>query len=92
MIVLATLWPVLSRLWSAQSVGLTPAFYNRACLPLFTLLALLLTLCPWLGWKVGVTHKFQAGAAAGLFVLALGMFFGPGPYKTHWPWSAPPLQ
>jgi cytochrome c-type biogenesis protein CcmF len=74
MIVLATTWPVISRLWSAQSVGLGAAFYNKACLPLFTLLGLMLTACPWIGWKGGIAYTFQAGAAAVLFMGALAAF------------------
>ncbi len=41
-ILAATLAPAVSGLWSAQPVGLTPAFYNRVCLPLFIALAAIL--------------------------------------------------
>ena len=50
-ILVGTMWPVLSRLWSDNAVGLEAGFYNRVCLPLFSLIFLLLLFCPWLGWK-----------------------------------------
>ena len=54
---LGTMWPVISTLWSPKSVGLDAHFYNRVCLPLFALLVLLFSVCPWLGWKEGVRDK-----------------------------------
>jgi cytochrome c-type biogenesis protein CcmF len=75
---LGTLWPVISKLWSTKSVGLDANFYNRVCLPLFALLVLLFSVCPWLGWKEGVRDKrglIAAGvafAASGALFLALG--------------------
>jgi cytochrome c-type biogenesis protein CcmF len=56
-ITMGTLWPVLSRLWSDKPVGLSEAFYNAACLPLFTLLAVMLAVCPWVGWNGKIRHK-----------------------------------
>ena len=66
-ILVATMWPVIinalmgisdnlpafvaSRL-PQKPMGLEPAFYNRTCLPLFTLLAVILVFCPWRKWKV----------------------------------------
>ena len=41
-ILAATLAPALSGLWSEQPTGLTPTFYNRVCLPLFTALTALI--------------------------------------------------
>lgn len=52
-ILMATLWPVLSLLWSASPSGLDATFYNRVCLPLGTLLMLAMAACPWIGWKGG---------------------------------------
>lgn len=66
-ILVATMWPVIintlmeisgslpafiaSRL-PQKPMGLEPAFYNRTCLPLFGLLAVLLVFCPWRKWKL----------------------------------------
>jgi len=67
MILVATMWPViinalrgLSNLLPAfissqlpdKPMGLEPAFYNRACLPLFALFAVLLVVCPYRKWKL----------------------------------------
>ncbi len=53
-ICLGTLWPIISKLWSAQSQGLDANFYNKVCLPLFALIAAIFSFCPWLGWNGGV--------------------------------------
>lgn len=66
-ILVATLWPVIvnalmgisghlpdfiaSRL-PQKPMGLEPAFYNRTCLPLFALFAVMLIICPWRKWKL----------------------------------------
>jgi cytochrome c-type biogenesis protein CcmF len=71
---LGTMWPVISKLWSVKSVGLDANFYNRVCLPLFALLALLFSVCPWLGWKEGVRDKRGLLAAAAAFVISAGVF------------------
>lgn len=67
MILIATMWPViinalrgLSDLLPAfiaaklpeKPMGLEPAFYNSACLPLFALFAVLLVVCPYRKWKL----------------------------------------
>ncbi len=52
-----TLWPVFSRLWSDAPVGLDAKFYNAVCLPVGTMLLLLLAFCPSLSWKFGIQHK-----------------------------------
>ena len=77
---LGTMWPVLSKLWSAKSVGLDANFYNRVCLPLFALLVLLFSVCPWLGWKEGVRDKRGLLAAGAAFVASAGLFVALG-YK-----------
>ncbi len=56
-ILLATLWPRISLLWSEQAVGLDAKFYNQVCLPLFTIIVAMLTVCPYLGWNGGIVEK-----------------------------------
>ncbi len=56
-ILCATMWPVISRLWSSAPMGLDADFYNRVCLPLATLLLVVMALCPWLSWKLGFKDK-----------------------------------
>ncbi|MFP5259693.1 MAG: heme lyase CcmF/NrfE family subunit [Acidobacteriota bacterium] len=64
---LGTLWPVISKLWSANSVGLDAGFYNRVCLPLFALVTALVAFCPLLSWSEGVRDKAGLGVAVGAF-------------------------
>ena len=77
-ILVATLWPVLSSLWSEKPMGLDRPFYNRTCLPLFGLLGVLLCFCPWLGWKGGIRHRKGFLATGAVFVIAtvVCVFFG----------------
>ncbi|MBE6442216.1 MAG: heme lyase CcmF/NrfE family subunit [Desulfovibrio desulfuricans] len=71
-ILTATMWPVISKLWTAAPQGLDARFYNRVCLPLCALLVLMMALCPWLGWDGGLRSpkKFWA-VAAGIAVAAV---------------------
>ncbi len=96
-ILIATLWPVLTAFWQETvqglaparqldaaghdhggAKGLTPAFYNRVCMPLFAGVVLLLAICPWIGWKGGITRKrsffiaLGAIVASGVVLFALG--------------------
>ena len=41
-ILVATMWPVISKLWSAAPRGLDARFYNRVCLPLGALLVVMM--------------------------------------------------
>jgi len=77
-ILTATLWPVLSKLWTSRSVGLDAGFYNQVCLPLFTVLLALLLACPWLKWQGGLRDgkKFLVSIAA--FCGALVIFWRMG--------------
>ncbi len=77
-VLLGTMWPVISKLWSAKSVGLDARFYNRVCLPLFALLVLIFSACPWLGWKRGVRDKRGLVAAGAIFLIAGAVFFALG--------------
>jgi cytochrome c-type biogenesis protein CcmF len=53
-VLLGTMWPVISSLWSASPMGLDARFYNTATLPFFVLVTCLLALCPWVSWKEGI--------------------------------------
>jgi cytochrome c-type biogenesis protein CcmF len=67
---LGTLWPLISRIWSAQSVGFGPDFYNRVCLPFFALFIIGLPFCPWLGWTGWKRFpKVLAGILGGALIL-----------------------
>lgn len=66
----ATLWPLISKLWGAQAQGLDANFYNRVCLPLFTVIACLLMACPWLGWNGGVRDWPRLAIVLGSFASA----------------------
>jgi cytochrome c-type biogenesis protein CcmF len=77
-VMLGTMWPVLSKLWSSNPVGLGEGFYNRVCLPLFALLTLLLAVCPWLGWKGGIRHARWFFVVAGVFLGAAGVLYTQG--------------
>ncbi|MFZ5811433.1 MAG: heme lyase CcmF/NrfE family subunit [Thermodesulfobacteriota bacterium] len=70
-VILGTMWPVISTVWSDNPVGLDPGFYNRACNPLFAAAALLLIFCPWLAWKGGVRDRVAA-LSLGVLCLASG--------------------
>ncbi len=75
-ICIATLWPLISLLFSPQSQGLEAAFYNKVCLPLFALISVILAFCPWLGWNGGVRDMKKIITVAASFVLAgIGLWF-----------------
>ncbi|CAM2059324.1 cytochrome c-type biogenesis protein CcmF [Desulfovibrionales bacterium] len=80
-IMLATLWPVLSKTWSSNPHGLSADFYNRVCLPFFVLLAGVLTICPWLTWKGGFTNRRRALYIVGAFLGTFGVLWFVGMHK-----------
>lgn len=73
-----TLWPVFSSFFFNTSEGLDAAFYNRLCLPLFTLLCALLVVCPWLRWNGGVRDVRRLGISAGVFTASGSAFWSMG--------------
>ena len=77
-ILLATLWPVISSLWTAQPVGLDQHFYNRVCLPLFTVMLALLLACPWIRWQGGLRDWRKTLIVAAAFCGALIVFWRTG--------------
>ena len=72
---LATLWPVISKLWSDNPVGLQASFYNGVILPLLTVVIALLTVCPWLSWKQGLNHAKYFLAVLLIFIAFMGIFW-----------------
>lgn len=80
-ILLATLWPVISTLWADKSMGLDQKFYNSVCLPLFTVLLALLLICPWLRWQGGVRNARSFIIAAAAFAGALIIYWFMGVTK-----------
>ncbi len=66
---LGTLWPLLSRIWTSDSMGMGPEFYNRVCLPFFALAVIGLPFCPWLGWTTWKRFPGGLGAVLGGGVL-----------------------
>ena len=81
-ILTATLWPVISRLWTDRPMGLDANFYNNVCLPLFTVMLALLLACPWLKWQGGLRDwkKFLITGTA--FCGALVVFWQMGVSKA----------
>jgi len=80
-VLMGTLWPVLSQLWETNPVGVNQGFYNTICLPLFTAMAMLLALAPWLGWKGGFWKPKVAmiPVAAWICVFVIGFWLGVRP-------------
>jgi cytochrome c-type biogenesis protein CcmF len=77
-IFLGTMWPVISNLWTQNPEGLKPGFYNRVCLPLYTLTAVVLVFCPWLKWRGGIDRKQAFFAVLGVAAGALVLFYAIG--------------
>jgi cytochrome c-type biogenesis protein CcmF len=77
-VTLGTMWPVISRLWTTQPMGLDANFYNRVCLPFMAVLVLLFCYCPWLGWKGGLRNTKGLIIVTATLVLAFIGFFAMG--------------
>ena len=77
-ILTATMWPVISKLWTTAPRGLDANFYNRVCLPLGALLLVMMTACPWLGWNGGLRGKGRFFAVLGAFVAAAAVIWALG--------------
>jgi cytochrome c-type biogenesis protein CcmF len=78
---LGTMWPVISRIWTDQALGLDANFYNRVCLPFLTVLVALFCFCPWLGWKGGIRDRRGFFGVLGVFAAALAGFLAMGVTK-----------
>lgn len=77
----ATMWPVISRLWTASPQGLDASFYNRVCLPLGTVLIALAAFCPLLGWS-GKISRAQALVTLCAALIAAGVIWALGYRQT----------
>ena len=77
----ATMWPVISRLWTASPQGLDASFYNRVCLPLGTVLIALAAFCPLLGWS-GKISRAQAAVTLAAALIAAGVIWALGYRQT----------
>ena len=75
---MGTLWPVFSKSWSANPVGLDVTFYNRVCTPLFAAVGVLLAFCPHVSWKAGLSKPKTALAALVAFILSGAAFYALG--------------
>ncbi|MFP4109997.1 MAG: heme lyase CcmF/NrfE family subunit [Desulfonatronovibrio sp.] len=76
-VAMGTMWPVISRIWTSNPIGLGPDFYNRVCLPLFTLMAVLLCFCPWFNWKKGLADKNSFLVVCLVFIATIaGLWIG----------------
>ena len=74
-ILVGTMWPVISLLWTPEPHGLDANFYNRVCVPLGMLIMLLLMVCPWLRWDGGLRDASRFWLALGAFVASGAAFF-----------------
>lgn len=72
-VLLGTIWPVISQLWESKPKGVNQAFYNTICLPLFTAMAMLLAVAPWFGWKAGIRKPAMAAIPAAVWACSLGI-------------------
>jgi len=68
-------------LTDSPSRGLEAGFYNRVCLPLFTVLTVLLAFCPWLGWRGGLRDSKRLFVVLAAFVVSLAGFWWGGFHK-----------
>lgn len=71
----ATLWPVISKLWSNNPVGLQANFYNTIILPLLTVILALAAFAPWLSWQKGLAHTKYFLIVLVVFIAFMGIFW-----------------
>ena len=72
-VLLGTMWPVITSAFGAAPQGLDAGFYNRVCTPMFAVISLFVAFCPWMSWKQGFreprTAAFLGGATLALMVV-----------------------
>ncbi|MGL4722155.1 MAG: heme lyase CcmF/NrfE family subunit [Desulfovibrionaceae bacterium] len=75
-IIIATLWPVITKGITGNSMGLGESFYNRVILPLFMLIVLLMLACSVIQWKSGIQSKKEPLILLGIVsIVALVTYF-----------------
>jgi cytochrome c-type biogenesis protein CcmF len=72
-VLLGTMWPVISRIWSESPMGVGIPFYNATTLPFFVMIVALLAVCPWLSWSSGVSKPRMLSA---VLIPSLGIMAG----------------
>ncbi len=82
LILTATLWPVISRIWAERPVGLDAHFYNHVCLPLFCVMLALLSVCPWMKWQGGLRTWKGFLAICSTLLFSLGLLWAAGITKA----------
>ncbi|MFN2342017.1 MAG: heme lyase CcmF/NrfE family subunit [Desulfonatronovibrio sp.] len=76
-VAMGTMWPVISKIWMDSPIGLGPDFYNRVCLPIFTLMAAVMCVCPWYNWRSGLKDRNSFILVCLVFVCTLiGLWVG----------------
>ncbi|MDR3357600.1 MAG: cytochrome c biogenesis protein CcsA [Desulfovibrio sp.] len=74
-ILVATLWPQISKFWTGVPKGLDATFYNRVCLPLAAIVVVMAAFCPWLRMGGGANRKNAlAGLVACMLVSAAALW------------------
>ncbi len=73
-IILGTLWPVVTKMLGQTPQGMGPDFYNQVCLPLFALLFVLLPFCIWAKWRSWGLGKWRFGLLVGIFIVLIFLF------------------
>ncbi len=71
----ATLWPVISKLWSANPVGLQADFYNNIILPLLTVILALAAFAPWISWQQKLSNAKYFLVVLAVFIVFMGVFW-----------------
>jgi cytochrome c-type biogenesis protein CcmF len=81
-VLLGTIWPVISQLWEPVPTVVNKNFYNTICLPLFTVMTMVLSVAPWLGWKEGKWKPQFALVSLGIWaaIFLVGIMQGIKPY------------
>lgn len=74
-IIMGTMWPVISKLWSSSPIGLDAKFYNKVCLPLFVLISIILFFCFLINWQGSLKSKTLSFVAMLLALGSIGLFY-----------------
>lgn len=74
-ITLATLFPVFSKAFTGNSIGLDIKFYNDVVLPLFIVLTILLSICYAMTWKQGLRSIKELLIPSVLAIIAIALSY-----------------